>query len=56
MMLTQLGTGEIFMETLVSVMNETARQSMTDTLMISVQVKEICEGKLHNMVVAMKHS
>lgn len=39
-MLTQLETGEIFMETLVSAMNGTARQSMTDTQMISVQVMD----------------
>lgn len=39
MMWTQLVTGEIFMETLVSVMKETAKQCMIDTLMTSVQVR-----------------
>ncbi|KAF4795165.1 hypothetical protein TURU_095316 [Turdus rufiventris] len=40
MMWTQLVTGEIFMETLVSVMKETAKQCMIDTLMTSVQVMD----------------
>uniref|UniRef100_A0ACB8FJV5 Uncharacterized protein n=1 Tax=Sphaerodactylus townsendi TaxID=933632 RepID=A0ACB8FJV5_9SAUR len=50
MTLTQQETGEISMETLVSAMNETARQSMTDTQTISVQVRK---GELL-MVIAMK--
>lgn len=40
MMWTQLVTGEIFMEILVSVMKETAKQCMTDILMTSVQVMD----------------
>ncbi|KAL7983885.1 hypothetical protein Chor_000761 [Crotalus horridus] len=38
MMLTQLEIGEIFTEIPANVMNETARQPMIDTQMISVQV------------------
>lgn len=40
MMLTQLVTGEIFMEILANVMKETAKQCMIDTLMTSVQVMD----------------
>lgn len=39
-MLTQLETGVIFMVTPVNVMNEIARQSMTDTQMTFVQVMD----------------
>lgn len=41
MMLIQLGTGETFMGTRVSVMKGTAELFMIDTLMISVQVRQI---------------
>lgn len=41
MMLIQLATGETFMETHASVMKGTAELFMIDTLMISVQVKEL---------------
>lgn len=40
MMWTQLVTGEIFMEILVSVMKETAKQCMIDILMTFVQVTD----------------
>lgn len=46
MMWTQLVTGEIFMEILVSVMKETAKQCMIDTLMTSVQVRFVYKGDL----------
>lgn len=45
MMWTQLVTGEIFMETLVSVMKETAKQCMIDIPMTSVQVRNV--SKVH---------
>lgn len=41
MMWTQLVTGEIFMEILVSVMKETAKQCMIDILMTFVQVRKM---------------
>lgn len=44
MMWTQLETGEIFMEILVSVMKETAKQYMIDILMTSVQVRKMQQG------------
>lgn len=46
MMWTQLVTGEIFMEILVSVMKETAKQCMIDILMTSVQVRFLYNGDL----------
>lgn len=46
MMWTQLVTGEIFMEILVSVMKETAKQYMIDILMTSVQVRCLYKGDL----------
>lgn len=45
MMLIQLEIGEIFTEIPANVMNETARQPMIDTQMISVQVKKIVQGR-----------
>lgn len=39
-------TGEIFMEILVSVMKETAKQCMIDILMTSVQVRNIYKRNL----------
>lgn len=46
MMWTRLETGEIFMEILVSVMKETAKQCMIDILMTSVQVRFVYKGDL----------
>lgn len=46
MMWTQLVTGAIFMEILVSVMKETAKRCMIDILMTSVQVKNIFKRNL----------
>jgi len=55
MMWTQLVTGEIFMEILVSAMKETAKQCTIDILMTSVQVNNTYKRNLC-LVLEQKHS
>lgn len=50
MMWTQQVTGEIFMEILVSVMKETAKQCMIDILMTSVQVRNIYKELIYSFM------